>query len=122
MTESRRLLVIDDEQDFADLVVQVATQLGYAARATTTASDFKSSYLAGPPDVVVLDIVIPEQDGIELMRWLVEQDSRARVVITSGYNPAFANAAKVIGEFGGRKGIVYLQKPVKLAELRAALT
>lgn len=121
MTAPRRLLVIDDEPDFADLVVQVATRLGLAATATTKAGDFMAQYMATPPDLIVLDIVMPEQDGIELMRWLVAQRCRARIVIVSGYNPAFANAAKVIGEFGGQLSITYLQKPVKLAELRAAL-
>lgn len=121
MTTPRRLLVIDDEPDFAELVVEVAGQLGYAATATITAGDFMAQYLAAPPDLIVLDIVVPEHDGIDLMRWLVAQGCRARIVIVSGYNPAFANAAKMIGEFSGKLGITQLQKPVKLAELRAAL-
>lgn len=118
---TKRLLVIDDEKDFANMVVRVATQLGYSATATITAGDFKTSYVSTTPDVIVLDIVMPEQDGIELMRWLISQACRARIVIASGYNPAYANAAKVIGELDGKMQIAYLQKPVKLAELRAAL-
>ncbi|WP_119421712.1 response regulator [Desertibaculum subflavum] len=121
MTTTRRLLAIDDDPDFADLVAQVAGQLGYAAVATTVPADFMAQYLGAPPDVIVMDIVMPEQDGIDLMRWLVAQGCRARIVIVSGYNPAFANAAKLIGEFGGRIDITYLQKPVKLDDLRAAL-
>lgn len=117
----KRLLVVDDERDFAEMVTRVATRLGYAATVTTTPGDFMSRYTTEPPDVVVLDIVMPDKDGIELMRWLVDQGCRARVVIISGYNPAFANAAKMIGEFGGQMPITYLQKPVKLADLRAAL-
>ena len=121
MTATKHLLVIDDQKDFADLVVLVGAQLGYMARATTTADEFKASYQADPPDVIVLDIVMPEQDGIELMRWLVTQGCRARIIIASGYDPVFANAAKTIGEFTGRLSVAFLQKPVKLADLRAQL-
>ena len=113
--------MVDDEKDFADLVVRVATQLGYTAAATSTAEEFMASYLADPPDVIVLDIVMPDQDGIELMRWLVDRDCRARVILASGYSPVFAGAAKVIAEIGGRISITYLRKPAKLADLRAAL-
>ena len=120
MTE-RRLLVVDDERDFAEMVVRVATPLGYAATVTTTSGDFMARYKSEAPDVIVLDIVMPDKDGIELMRWLVDQGCRARIIIISGYNPAYANAAKVIGEFSGQMPISYLQKPVKLADLRAAL-
>jgi CheY-like chemotaxis protein len=63
--------VVDDERDFADLVVRVAGQLGYQAEAASTAAAFQACYLAAVPDVIVLDIVMPDQDGIELMRWLV---------------------------------------------------
>ena len=121
MTTAPHLLVIDDEKDFCDLVVRVGTQLGYMATATSTAGDFKACYQADPPDLIVLDIVMPEQDGIELMRWLVEQGCSARIVIASGYNPVFANAAKMIGEFSGKLSVAFLQKPVKLADLRAQL-
>lgn len=121
MTTPRRLLAIDDDPDFAGLVAQVAGQLGYAAVATTNATAFMTQYLATTPDLIVMDIVMPEQDGIDLMRWLVAQGCRARIVIVSGYNPAFAHAAKMIGEFGGQLPIAFLQKPVKLADLRAAL-
>jgi CheY-like chemotaxis protein len=49
MMEARRVLVIDDEPDFAGLVVKVAAGMGYAATAAATAKDFRRLYLAAPP-------------------------------------------------------------------------
>jgi CheY-like chemotaxis protein len=117
----RRLLVIDDEPDFAGLVVTVASQMGYAATAAGNAGEFQRLYLAGPPDVIVLDIVMPEQDGIELVRWLVDQGYRARILIVSGFNPDYAKSAKAFAEIGGQVEVAVLRKPVKLEELRANL-
>ncbi len=121
MTTIRRLLVIDDEPDFAEVVASVGGEMGYSVFHTDSAAEFKRHFAAEPPDVIVLDIVMPKPDGIELMAWLVENGCRARIVICSGYSPSFANAAKVIGEYKGKLTIEVIQKPAKLVDLRKAL-
>jgi CheY-like chemotaxis protein len=121
MTEARRILVIDDEPDFADLVVKVAANMGYTATAARNAMNFQKLYLAAPPDVIVLDIVMPDQDGIELIQWLVSHGCDARIVIASGNNPDYARTAKILGEVSGKLDVTILRKPVKLEDLRASL-
>jgi DNA-binding response OmpR family regulator len=121
MSGPRRLLVIDDEADFASLVVTVASQMGYAATAAGNAGEFQRLFLASPPDVIVLDMVMPDQDGIELVRWLLSRGCRARIVIVSGFNPDYAKSAKTFAEIGGQLEVTVLRKPVKLEELRANL-
>jgi CheY-like chemotaxis protein len=118
MTGRRRLLVLDDEADFATFVARVASDLGYDAASTNSAAAFKTAYLASPPDVIVLDIVMPETDGIEVVGWLLENGCRARIIVVTGYNPTFARAAQTIGAEKGHLDITQLQKPVKLADLR----
>jgi DNA-binding response OmpR family regulator len=122
MSAPKRLLVLDDERRFAEHITEVARALGYAAVATNSAHEFQLEYLAAPPDVIVLDIVMPVKDGIEVMRWLVDNGCRARILIISGFSPSFAHAAQVIGESQGHLQITQMSKPVKLAELRARLT
>jgi CheY-like chemotaxis protein len=118
---SSRLLVLDDEPAFAAFVAEVGRGLGYDAATTHSAVTFEAAYLAAPPDVIVLDIVMPDRDGIEVVKWLTGIGCRARIVIISGFSPTFAAAAQVIGELHGKLEIRQLTKPVKLAELRAAL-
>ena len=120
-SNAKRLLIVDDEADFAKFVSTVATELGYDVIATTTAKSFQSAYLSAVPDVIVLDIVMPDKDGIETIDWLISQSCRARILIISGYNPSVTAAAKAIGEVKGRLTVNQLQKPIKLAELRAQL-
>ena len=121
MTASRRLLVVDDHKEFADLVVDVAARLGFDARSTNSAREFKEFYSAETPDVVVLDIVMPESDGIELIQWLINSGYHGRIVVATGYGPMYANAAKVLGEGRGPIAITTLRKPATLAEIRACL-
>ena len=121
MSDSKRVLIIDDEPEFSRFVERVASDLGYRAVVAATAEAFRSEYRAAQPDVIVLDIVMPDQDGIELVQWLIGQGCRARILIISGYGSGFAHAAKTIAEVKGNLTVSQLQKPIKLAELRAQL-
>jgi DNA-binding response OmpR family regulator len=121
MSGQKRILILDDNADFANFVETVATGLGYDAVVAITSGAFRAAWLAETPDVIVLDIVMPQTDGIETIQWLVEQGCSARVIIVSGYSPIYATAARAIGEHAGAMQISQMQKPIKLAELRARL-
>jgi hypothetical protein len=60
-------------------------------------------------------------DGIEIMQWLAAQGATARVVVTTGYNPQYAKMADLVGADRGLQATSILTKPVRLADLRAAL-
>jgi response regulator of citrate/malate metabolism len=64
---------------------------------------------------------MPDEDGIELIQWLVSQGCRARIVIASGFDPTYAKSAKILAEMGGKLNVAVLRKPVKLEDLRASL-
>lgn len=118
----KRLLIVDDEPKFAAFVARVAEPLGFAVEVTTHGRDFKQRYLAIPPDVVVIDMVMPDIDGNELILWLVEQGSTADVIIITGYHPDYAINARILAEFKGLKSVCTLGKPVSVPKLREALS
>lgn len=117
----QRLLVMDDEPDFSDYVRQVGEGLDYDVTVINQSTKFKAAYESVKPTVIVLDIVMPDIDGIELIEWLAEVGNEARVVIVTGYNPHFAEAAKVFAKVKGRFFVTSLTKPVGVADLSAAL-
>lgn len=69
MTNSR-LLIMDDEPDFAEYIGIVGEQLGYETLKINDSREFKKAYIEFAPDVLVLDMVMPEIDGVELIKWL----------------------------------------------------
>lgn len=74
MPESgKRLLVVDDEPDFADFVKRTAEGMGYDVSALSDPNLFKEAYAAFKPNVIVLDMVMPDIEGIELVQWLAQQ-------------------------------------------------
>lgn len=122
MNNQKHLLVVDDQNEFTDFVVDVATRLGYSAQPANSARKFRELYMAQVPDVIVLDIVMPDSDGIELMIWLAEQKCGARIAIASGYGAKYSLAAKTIGEAQGSLNVTIISKPVKLDALRSFLS
>lgn len=118
----KRLLVIDDEPAFGKLVENVAIDLGYDVTVTTDARTFMAAYETVRPNMVVLDIVMPDMDGNELILWLAGKNYAEEMVVITGYSPDYAANAKTLAEFKGLRNVVTLHKPVELDELRRALT
>lgn len=119
---SERILVVDDHRDFGEFVQRVAEKAGFTVTVVQSGEAFKAAYPDVMPAVICLDIVMPREDGIELIVWLAEQRSRAAIFIITGHNPNFARAAVEIGRIKGLNIAGVLQKPVSLASLRDILS
>jgi CheY-like chemotaxis protein len=119
--QDNRLLICDDEPAFGRFVKNVAEDLGYQVEVTTTWQAFMRAYQAFRPTTIVIDIVMPEMDGIELVVWLGNLQSSARLVIVTGYAPDYAANAKILAEYKGLGPVTTLHKPVEINRLRAVL-
>lgn len=122
MATDKRLLVVDDEPDFCAFVREVAERIGFTVKIITRSTEFVAAYEEFEPTVIVLDIVMPELDGIELVQWLASHGSPAQIVLVTGYNPQYAETAEVLGTLKGLNEIRTLSKPVSAKALREALS
>jgi CheY-like chemotaxis protein len=64
------ILVVDDNRDAADSVATYFRLLGYATRTAYDGAEALASAAADPPDAVLLDIALPNADGLEVCRKL----------------------------------------------------
>jgi two-component system response regulator ResD len=76
-----RVLVVDDEPTIADVVSRYLTRAGYQARVAATGQAALSRAAADHPDVVVLDLMLPDLDGLEVMRRLRKQNGKRIAII-----------------------------------------
>lgn len=120
-TTDQRVLIIDDEPEFGEYVRRVASDLGYEAKAVNEGEAFCALYQSFQPTVIVLDMVMPDMDGNEIVLWLTEQGYDANLIIITGYSLDYAADAKRLAEFKGMRSVTALTKPILLADLRAAL-
>ena len=62
------ILVVDDEPDICTLVSDILTDEGYAVTAAETAASARKQVSMGKHDLVLLDIWMPDEDGITLLK------------------------------------------------------
>lgn len=121
VVNGERLLLIDDEPMFCHFARHVAEGEGYAVKVTARAVDFKRAVREFNPTVIIMDMVMPEVEGIELLQYLAGVKCRARILVISGYNPDYPRLAKAIAGNQGLTSVQALTKPIGAKELRAAL-
>lgn len=117
-----KLLSIDDDAQVLDLIRRIAGDMGFEVETTTSATAFKEAYARMQPNVVTVDICMPEADGVELLRWLGDAGYTHKIIILSGAHPDYAEMAKRLGTAMGKMGIDILRKPFRVRELREALS
>ena len=123
-----RLLLIDDEPALADFLASAAEESGFEPVITERDEQFREAFLANRPDMVALDLGMPGMDGVELLRFLADQDYAAPVLIVSGFDRRILESAFRLGEALGLNMAGPVEKPVRfevlevlLSELRASL-
>jgi DNA-binding response OmpR family regulator len=116
-----RLLLIDDEPVLADFLANAAREAGFEPVITSQDQQFRDEFLAQRPDMVALDLGMPGMDGIELLRFLADQDYEPPVLIVSGFDRRVLEAAFRLGEALGLTMAGPLEKPVRLKELESML-
>ncbi len=121
LVRDRRLLVIDDEPVFCEFVRRVAEAEGFDVAVARDGDSFKQAYLEREPAAIILDLVMPDVEGIELLQYLASQGCRSRVFIVSGYSPEYPRLAKTVACSRGMTNVEALAKPIKASQLRAAL-
>lgn len=89
------LLVVDDEPEVAAFFGRTAERLGFVVTLAHSAREFDRLRRAEPPDVIALDVVLPETDGIELVGRLADEGCRCPIILFSGYPDYLPLAVKL---------------------------
>jgi DNA-binding response OmpR family regulator len=109
------VLVVEDSPEFTQLVVAVLRDGGHSVRTASTIADAERSLAAVPPDLVVLDLTLPDGDGLDLCR-RIRETSSAYILMLTGRDD---EVDKVIGFKLGADD--YVTKPFSPRELGARI-
>jgi DNA-binding response OmpR family regulator len=117
-----RLLLIDDEPALAEYLANAARTVGFEPIITERDTDFREAFVANRPEMVALDLGMPDMDGVELTRFLADQNYRGPVLIVSGFDRRVLESAFRLGEAMGLNMAGPVEKPVRFDELEELLT
>ena len=104
---SKRILIVDDEPNIGLSLQMILEGEGYGVLLCRNAADFRARVFNSRPDVCLVDVRLPDGNGIDLLRFLRENDDRIPVVMISGHG-TIADAVEAIraGAFD------FLEKPL----------
>ena len=110
-----RIIVVEDEADLRDDLVEYLDRCGFEVRGASRGAELDRLLEAGPADVIVLDINLPDEDGFSVAR-RVRASSPAAIIMLTARSSLID---RVIGlELGAD---VYLVKPVDFREVEAQI-
>lgn len=108
-----RIVIVDDDPQTRETVVAYLSAQGYQILSVDGGPALRGIFATSPPDCVILDLVMPDEDGLSVLRWLRAQ-SDVPVIMLTGND---ATTDRVVGlELGADD---YVVKPADLRELLA---
>jgi two-component system response regulator HydG len=110
------VLVVDDERTIRETLAEYFSTLGYASRTAATATEGRRAAAEHAPDVVVVDLRLPDASGLTLLEALRADDPELGVIVLTGH----ADVPTAVEAM--RQGAVdFLEKPVDLEALGVAV-
>ena len=107
------VLVVEDSPEYAQIVSAVLAEAGHRVRSASTIAGARASLSAAPPDLVILDLTLPDGDGLDLCR-RIHEASNAYIVMLTGRDD---EVDKLVGFRLGADD--YITKPFSPRELAA---
>ncbi len=111
-----RVLVVDDDEDICLYLKEFLTREGYRVTTITKPTDALQEIKEGRHQIVLLDVRMPDLDGVELLRQVRGVDSDVCVIVMTAY-PSVESAVDTMKA----DAFDYLRKPFDLEQLRSVI-
>ena len=113
------VLVVDDEEQLRELIRITFEQSGYQVSEASTGKEALEQYRSAPADLVIMDILMPDQDGLESIASIRQESPKVKIIAMTGSNDMigvldFLDVAKMLGAHRT------LQKPFEMKDLLSA--
>ena len=118
---ANRLLIMDDEPEVRAFLAGVGRDLGFEVSEVGDPNQLLGEIRRSSPTVIILDLQMPNHDGIEVLRSLSDAHSSAKVLLTSGLDEQVLTTAEQLGMAMGVDIAGSFSKPIPFDQLEIHL-
>lgn len=118
---NQKLYILDDDEQYASLLAEIAISNGWQVEIEHSPSIFLNADLPNN-SVLILDLVMPEMDGIEVIRALANKNTDLLLILVSGFDTRVLHSAQQLAEAHNIKVLATLTKPISVKEFLKVLT
>lgn len=112
----RKILVVDDDKEICDILTEILAEGGYQTFSALRGRLALDTVKKKKPELVLLDIKMPEMDGIEVLKRIKKIDKEVVVVMITGYGSlGTAKEAMRLGAYD------YVTKPFDLDSIKVVI-
>ncbi len=116
MSTAKHILIVDDELEIRKIIQEILNDEGYSTSSASSAEEARVEVNKKKPDLVFLDIWMPEEDGISLLKdWTSQSETDFPVIMISGH--ATIETAIEATKLGAKD---FIEKPVSIEKLLAS--
>jgi two-component system repressor protein LuxO len=116
MSEAPHVLLVEDSAPQARLFIEYLASESIQTSLATTAEEARAAIEKRPPDLILLDLKLPDEDGLEVLKWIREQQFPSAVIIITGHGSV--DVAVEVMRHGAED---FLEKPVTADRLRTSV-
>ncbi len=111
------VLIIDDDKMICSYLGGVLSEDGYEVLQAATSAEGETLLKTKPVDIVLLDLRLPDKDGISVLRWIKQEEPNVQVIVLTAFGAVeSAVEAMKLGAYD------YIDKPSDVSKLRLAIT
>ncbi len=119
--DAPRVLIVDDDDALRETLGDIAAQEGFEVETLGEGAGFMEAVARFRPDRIVMDLSIPDHDGIELLKALAGTRCETPIVLVSSHPQSILKNARDLGRALGLVVCAVLQKPFPAADFLAAI-
>jgi EAL domain-containing protein (putative c-di-GMP-specific phosphodiesterase class I)/ActR/RegA family two-component response regulator len=117
----QRVFVVDDERAILDVLSRGLENAGYKATTFSFGRDFERAVVREAPDICIMDLSLPDFDGVAILNELAAQDYRGRILLMSGHGPQVLRSVSRLAEGYHLHIVGCVKKPFTMRPVLQAL-
>ncbi len=117
MIKFNKAIIIDDDIDIIDIIEPILEEIGFISiQKIVQSADIQKIY-KDDIDLIILDLFMPEMDGVEILRYLGEKSSKSHIVLVSGHSKQVLASAEQVAKAYGLNILGTITKPFSINTL-----